>query len=150
MKKTKKGFRNFRRVFEHKQTLNLPNFTSWQTSLDDPRITIAYVNKSLHWLSKAELSKEEIDKKQRLLYRKTQFRDQLSHHDPSVTDNFCQYCLKIEKFKIKETAKHALWECSSLNNLYKNLAKELKIENHINYPITAKSVIIWDKGKKPN
>ena len=51
-------------------------------------------------------------------------------------DNFCQYCLKTEELKIKETVKHALWECSSLNNLYKNLTKELKIENLINNAVT--------------
>ena len=61
IEKNKKGSRNFRGVFEHKQTLNLPNFTSWQTSLDDPSIILADVNKSLHWLSKAELSQEDID-----------------------------------------------------------------------------------------
>ena len=51
-----------------------------------------------------------------------------------------------EKFIIKETAKLALWDCSSLKNLYKNLAIELEIENLITYPISAKSVIIWDEG----
>ena len=50
--------------------VNLPNFISWQTYLDDPSIDIADVNKSLHWLSKAELSQGNIDKKQRLLSRK--------------------------------------------------------------------------------
>ena len=63
------------------------------------------------------------------------------------TDNFCQYCLNTEKLKIKETAKHARWECSSINNLYKNLAKELKVEDLMTYPISAKGVIIWDEGK---
>ena len=83
----KTGSKNFRRVFQYKQTLNLPNFTYWQTYLNDPSIEIADVNKSLQWLSKAELSQDDIDRKQRLLYRKTQFRDQLSHHDPLVTEN---------------------------------------------------------------
>ena len=111
---------------------------------------MANINKNLHWLSKAELSQDEIEKKQRLLYRKTQFRDQLSHHDPTINDNFCQYCLNTEIIRIKETAKHALWDCSSLNNLYKNLAIELEIEDLITYPISAKKVIIWDAGKDQN
>ena len=65
--KNKKGSKNFRKVFQFKQTLNLPNFTSWQTCLDDPSIEIADVNKSLHWLSKAELSQDDIDRKQTTL-----------------------------------------------------------------------------------
>ena len=54
IEKTKRGSRSFRRVFQYKQTLNLPNFTSWQTCLNDASIVIADVNKSLHWLSQAE------------------------------------------------------------------------------------------------
>ena len=36
---------------------------SWQSFLDDTCITIANVNKSLYWLSKSELSQNDIDKK---------------------------------------------------------------------------------------
>ena len=55
--------------------------------------------------------------------------------------------LKNQKIKIKKNAKHALWSCFCLNKLYNNLAKELKIESYINYPITAKNIIIWDEVK---
>ena len=104
-------------------THNLPNFTSWQTCLDDPNVDIADVNLSLHWLSRAELSEDDIDKKQRLLYRKTQFRDQLSHHDPSVTDNFCQICKKHRQINKKETAKHALCSFLALKTYITTLQK---------------------------
>ena len=80
---------------------------------------------------------------------KKQFRDQLSHHDPLVTDNFFQYCLKKLKNLNKKTEKHTLRSCFCLNNLYNNLAKDLNIESYINYPITAKNFIIWDEGKTP-
>ena len=50
-----------------------------------------------------------VDRNQRLIYRKTQFRDQLVHHNnPDVKDNFCEYRLKTNKDKIKETAPHML------------------------------------------
>ena len=70
MQKTKKGSRNFRRVFEYKLTLNLPNFTSWQVSLDDPSVMIDNVNESLQWLSKAELCQDKIDKKAKVIIKK--------------------------------------------------------------------------------
>ena len=86
---------------------------------------MADVNKSQHWLSKSELGQNEIDKKQRLLCRKTQLRDQLSHHNASINDNFCQICKKHNKINKKETVKHALWSCFSLENLYEDLKKTL-------------------------
>ena len=58
---------------------------------------------SLNWLTKVELCQEQIDIKQRLLYKKKQFRDQLAHHDNTVTDNNCVYCQKINKKSIKRT-----------------------------------------------
>ena len=67
MKKLKR-FKNFRRVYQYRQTLNLPNFTSWQTCLGDPSIEIVDVNKSLHWLSKAELSQKEFEYKNKDYY----------------------------------------------------------------------------------
>ena len=73
MEKTKKGSRNLRQFFEYKHTLNLSNFTSWQVSLDDPSITIVDVNKSLHWLSKAELCQDFIDKKAKVIIQKNTF-----------------------------------------------------------------------------
>ena len=88
--------------FQYNQTLNLPNTTSWQFCPNDLSITLADINKSLRWLSKSELGQKEIDKKQRLLYRKTQFRNQLSHHDPTIVDNNCKICKKkIHKFILK-------------------------------------------------
>ena len=51
----KKSWKKIMRFFKYKQNLNLPNTTSWQSCLNDPSITIADVNKSLHWLSKSEL-----------------------------------------------------------------------------------------------
>ena len=63
MKKIKKGSKNFWRVFQYKQNLNLPNTTSWQSCLDNPSIMIADVNKSVHWSSKSELGQIKIDKK---------------------------------------------------------------------------------------
>ena len=55
--------------------------------------------------------------------------------------------MKKKNINIKETGKHALWSCFSLGNLYKDFAEELNIDCHINFPITAKNVIIWDEGK---
>ena len=47
----------------------------------------------------------------------------------------------------KEDAKHAFWSCFSIRYLYEDLEKELKIEELIRAPITAKNVIIGDEGK---
>ena len=100
----------------------------------DPSITIDEVNKSLNWLTKTALCQEQIDRRQRLLYRKTQFRDQLTHHDNTVTDNNCVFCKKTKKIAIKECVYHALWQCDKIKNLYENVAKELGIEEHTSFP----------------
>ena len=79
------------------------------------------------------------------MYRRTQLRDQLSQHDPTIGDNKCKICEKHTNI-FKEDTKNALWSCFSLNNLYKDLAKGLDIEKYINIPITIKNVIIWERA----
>ena len=98
-RKTKKGSKNYRKIFlQNKVTLQK---NSWEKTIGDPSISINDVNKKLEWLSKSELSQDIVDRNQRLLYRKTQFRDQLVHHNnPDIKDNFCEHCLKNSKDRI--------------------------------------------------
>ena len=92
--KTKQGSRNFWRIFRQHKIDPKTTSANWENSLQDPSITITEINKSLNWLTKAELCQEQIDRRQRHSYRKTQFRDQLSHHDKTLMDNNCLFCKK--------------------------------------------------------
>ena len=83
------------------------------------------------------------DKKQTSV-QKTQFRDQLSHHDPTFKDNKCIYDKHNKTYK--EDAKHVLCSCLSRRYLY----EDLKIGEFIRTQIKAKNVIIWDDGKSTN
>ena len=70
-KKTKKGSRNYRKIFRQKKVASQKN--SWAKTIGDPSISIHDVSKKLSWLTKCELSQDIIDRNQRLIYRKTQF-----------------------------------------------------------------------------
>ena len=106
------------------------------------------IKKKLNWLTKSELSQDIIDRNQRLLYRKTQFRDQLVHHkNPEVTNNNCEYCQKVLKICIKETALHCLFECPKIREIFDHIITDLGLKNYISHPIIPKQVLIWDDGK---
>ena len=121
--------------------------TQWGKSLNDTTVTHVDVNKKLNWLKNSELSQDIVDRNQRLLYRKTQFNDQLSKYPQSgITSNHCEYCQTYEKKIIKEVASHCLFFCSKIQGIYDHVITSLKLEHLIPIPTTPKRTLIWDEN----
>ena len=143
--KTKRGSKNYRYTLrQHKIKVQS---TQWGKSLNDTTVTHVDVNKKLNWLKNFELSQDIVDRHQRLLYRKTQFNDQLSKYPQSgVTSNNCEYCLLYEKKNIKEVASHCLFFCPKIQGIYDHIVTSLNLEHLIPLPTTPKRTLIWDKN----
>ena len=106
--KTKRGSKNYRYILRQHKIKG--HNTQWGKALNDNTISNIEVNKKLHWLRNSELSQDIVDRQQHLLYRKTQFRDQLSKYPQSgITTNKWEYCLIYAKISIKETPSHCLF-----------------------------------------
>ena len=120
--------------------------------LNDDTITNVEVNLKLHWLSNSELSQDIIDRIQRLIYRKTQFNDQLCKYAQSgVSTNTCTYCFLHEKKHIKETPSHCIFSCMKVQGIYDYVVRSLQLDNIIPLPATPKRALIWDADcKAPN
>ena len=143
--KTKKGSKNYRFVLRQNKTKI--HSTHWGVSLNDNTITHLEVNKKLNWLKNSELSQDIVDRHQRLLYRKTQFNDQLSKYPQSgVTSNNCEYCLLHEKKNIKEVASHCLFYCPKIQGIYDHVVTSLNLQHLIPLPTTPKRTLIWDEN----
>ena len=108
--KTKRGSKNY--IYILRQHKIKWQYTQWGNAFNDNTISNIEVNKKLHWLRNLELSQDIVDRHQRLLYRKTQFCDQLSKYPQSgITSNNCEYCLTYAKTNIKEVPAHCLFFC---------------------------------------
>ena len=117
--------------------------------LNENTISNIEENKKLHWLSNSELSQDILDRQQCLLYRKTQFRDQLSKYPKSgITTNNCEYCLNYAKISIKETPCHCLFFCPKIQGIFDHIVQSLKLEHIIPLPTTPKRTLIWDENNK--
>ena len=123
--------------------------TQWGKLLNGTTVTHIEVNKKLNWLKNSEFSKDIVDRHQRLLYRKTQFNDQLCKYPQSgVTTNNCEYCLIYEKKNIKEVPSHCLFFCPKIQGIYDHIVTSLNLEHLIPLPTTPKRTLIWDENTK--
>ena len=78
--------------------------------------------------------------------RKTQFNDQLTKHNPSITEN-CQFCESTQNgtvMHIKEDMEHALFSCENVNKMPESVLKILKLETYTQLPITASQLVLYD------
>ena len=117
--------------------------------LNDNTISNIEINKKLHWLGNLELSQDIVDRQQHLLYRKTQFRDQLSKYPQSgITTNKCEYCLIYAKISIKEIPGHCLFFCPKIQGIFDHIVLSLKLEHIISLPTTPKCTLIWDENNE--
>ena len=145
--KTKRGSKNYRYILRQHKIKG--HNTQWGKALNDNTISNIEVNKKLHWLQNSELSQDIVDRHQRLLYRKTQFRDQLSKYPQSgITSNKCEYCLTYAKTSIKEIAAHCLFFCPKIQGIFDHIVLSLKLEHLIPLPTTPKHTLIWDENNK--
>ena len=145
--KTKRGSKNYRYIL--RQNKIKVQSTQWGKALNDATITHIEVNKKLNWLRNSELSQDIVDRQQRLLYRKTQFNDQLSKYPQSgVTSNNCEYCLTHGKNNIKEVPSHCLFFCPKIQGIYDYIVTSLNLEHLIPLPTTPKRTLIWDENTK--
>ncbi len=123
-----KGSKKFRKVlFLQKEVKS--NTSSWKKSLKDYSITTDDIKKAHEFNSEKILHPKYHDKKFHILARKTQFNDQLSKHNPSISEN-CQYCDSLangNNMHIKEDMEHALLSCQNVKNLSKTVLTYLKI-----------------------
>ena len=145
--KTKRGSKNYRYILrQHKIKVQS---TQWGKALNDTTITHVEVNKKLNWLRNSELSQDIVDRHQRLLYRKTQFNDQLSKYPQSgITSNNCEYCQIHGKNSIKEVPAHCLFFCPKIQGIYDHVITSLNLEHLIPLPATPKRTLIWDENTK--
>ena len=67
----------------------------------------------------------------------------MTQHNTSVSA-YCDWCLDDMKREVKEQLAHALWDCSKISNLYKNVLKSLKLDHLTQLPLSAQQVILYD------
>ena len=143
--KKEKDLKNLERCFLARKRWNLTLLPGKKT-LKDYSITHFDIKNAHEFNSNKILHPKYHDKKFRLLARKTQFNDQLTKHNPSISEN-CQYCESTQNgtiMHIKEDMEHALFSCQNVKTLPQSVLTNLKLENFTQLPITASQLVLYD------
>ena len=83
------------------------NTTSWQKAQNDISISFTEIQQAHEFSISKTLHPQFHDQKFRLLYRKTQFNNQLNEHNNQQSP-FCEWCKEHLKLDITESLIHAI------------------------------------------
>ena len=136
-----KGSKRFRRILHRPNYSFLPD--PWQKALNDFLIQKDLIKKSLTYGNSKIISPKLHDRKQRLLQRKTQFRDQLSKHK-DIPD-YCEWCKDNLGLEIKETFLHGTYSCSKLYDGPDIVLQHLGMSHLLTEAVSATDLIFYSQ-----